>query len=90
MAYFLVGLVFGGVLMEAEVMSWFRIQEMFRFDQHRPEGGTEHEVRDHSILGRMTYVAVRPPAKKPQTAMSDASCLSASPAMACPDVQPPA
>ena len=30
--YFLVGVLFGGVLTEAEVLSWFRIQEMFRFD----------------------------------------------------------
>jgi hypothetical protein len=30
--YFLVGCGFGAVLMEAEVVSWFRIQEMFRFD----------------------------------------------------------
>lgn len=31
-AYFLIGCAFGAVLMEAEVISWFRIQEMFRFD----------------------------------------------------------
>ena len=30
--YFLLGCGFGAVLMEAEVISWFRIQEMFRFD----------------------------------------------------------
>jgi uncharacterized protein len=30
--YFLVGSVFGFILVEAEVVSWFRIQEMFRFD----------------------------------------------------------
>ena len=30
--YFLVGSVFGFVMVEAEVVSWFRIQEMFRFD----------------------------------------------------------
>ena len=30
-AYFLLGSAFGAVLMEAEVISWFRIQEMFRF-----------------------------------------------------------
>ena len=33
--YFLVGGVFGAVLMEAEVISWFRIQEMFRFQSPR-------------------------------------------------------
>ena len=30
--YFLLGGGFGIVLVEAEVVSWFRIQEMFRFD----------------------------------------------------------
>ena len=30
--YFLLGSVFGVVIVEAEVVSWFRIQEMFRFD----------------------------------------------------------
>jgi uncharacterized protein len=30
--YFLLGCGFGAVLMEAEVISWFRIQEMFHFD----------------------------------------------------------
>ena len=30
--YFALGTAFGFVLVEAEVVSWFRIQEMFRFD----------------------------------------------------------
>jgi uncharacterized membrane protein YedE/YeeE len=30
-AYFLVGIVFGIVITKAEAISWFRIQEMFRF-----------------------------------------------------------
>lgn len=30
--YLLLGAVFGGILYEAEAVSWFRIQEMFRFD----------------------------------------------------------
>jgi uncharacterized protein len=30
--YLIIGLVFGFVLMKSEVVSWFRIQEMFRFD----------------------------------------------------------
>jgi uncharacterized membrane protein YedE/YeeE len=30
--YFAVGVAFGGVILEAEVISWFRIQEMFRFE----------------------------------------------------------
>ena len=29
--YFLIGCAFGAVLLESEVISWFRIQEMFRF-----------------------------------------------------------
>lgn len=31
-AYLLLGVYFGVVLMKSEVVSWFRIQEMFRFD----------------------------------------------------------
>ena len=30
--YFLLGSAFGVVIVEAEVVSWFRIQELFRFD----------------------------------------------------------
>jgi len=30
--YFLIGSAFGVIIVEAEVVSWFRIQEMFRFD----------------------------------------------------------
>jgi uncharacterized membrane protein YedE/YeeE len=30
--YFLLGTAFGFVIVEAEVVSWFRIQEMFRFE----------------------------------------------------------
>src|SRR5439155_22968769 len=30
--YFLLGSAFGVVIVEAEVVSWFRIQEMFRFE----------------------------------------------------------
>ena len=30
--FFLLGALFGIVIVEAEVVSWFRIQEMFRFD----------------------------------------------------------
>ena len=31
-AYFVIGGAFGAVLLESEVISWFRIQEMFRFE----------------------------------------------------------
>src|ERR1041384_4384643 len=33
--YFLVGTLFGVVLTKGEVISWFRIQEMFRFQSPR-------------------------------------------------------
>jgi uncharacterized protein len=32
LTYLAIGVVFGFVLMKSEVVSWFRIQEMFRFD----------------------------------------------------------
>jgi uncharacterized membrane protein YedE/YeeE len=32
LVHFLIGIFFGFVLLRAEVISWFRIQEMFRFD----------------------------------------------------------
>jgi uncharacterized membrane protein YedE/YeeE len=46
-AYFLLGCGFGAVLMEAEVISWFRIQEMFRFDAFHMYG----------IIGSAVFVA---------------------------------
>ena len=36
--YFLVGSIFGFVLVKAEVISWFRIQEMFRFQSFHMYG----------------------------------------------------
>lgn len=33
--YFVIGICFGIVLTQAEVLSWFRIQEMFRFQSPR-------------------------------------------------------
>ena len=36
--YFLVGTFFGFVLIKAEVISWFRIQEMFRFQSFHMYG----------------------------------------------------
>jgi uncharacterized protein len=45
--YFLIGSVFGAVLIEAEVISWFRIQEMFRFDAFHMYG----------IIGTAVFVA---------------------------------
>lgn len=37
-AYFLLGSLFGVVLTKAEIVSWFRIQEMFRFDSFHMYG----------------------------------------------------
>jgi len=36
--YFLVGVAFGAVLLASEVISWFRIQEMFRFESFHMYG----------------------------------------------------
>jgi uncharacterized membrane protein YedE/YeeE len=36
--YFVVGLLFGFVLVKAEIVSWFRIQEMFRFQSFHMYG----------------------------------------------------
>lgn len=36
--YLLIGIMFGVVLVKSEVVSWFRIQEMFRFDSFHMYG----------------------------------------------------
>jgi len=36
--YFFLGMAFGAVLVESEVISWFRIQEMFRFESFHMYG----------------------------------------------------
>src|SRR5207244_8793813 len=38
LVYFLLGVVFGLVLTKSEVVSWFRIQEMFRFQSFHMYG----------------------------------------------------
>src|SRR2546422_10114476 len=38
LGYFLLGIVFGVVLTKSEVVSWFRIQEMFRFQSFHMYG----------------------------------------------------
>jgi uncharacterized membrane protein YedE/YeeE len=38
LVYFLLGIAFGIVLTRSEVLSWFRIQEMFRFQSFRMYG----------------------------------------------------
>ena len=45
--YFLLGGVFGAVLVEAEVVSWFRIQEMFHF----------HAFHMYGVLGAAVATA---------------------------------
>jgi uncharacterized membrane protein YedE/YeeE len=50
--YFMLGGAFGFVLIEAEVVSWFRIQEMFRFDSFHMYGiiGTAVLTAGFSLL----------------------------------------
>lgn len=38
LTYLIIGTLFGFVLMKSEVVSWFRIQEMFRFDSFHMYG----------------------------------------------------
>ena len=45
--YFLLGGAFGAILVEAEVVSWFRIQEMFRF----------HAFHMYGIIGAAVVTA---------------------------------
>jgi uncharacterized protein len=47
-SYFLTGLFFGFVLVKAEVISWFRIQEMFRFQS----------IHMYAIIGSALTVAM--------------------------------
>ena len=46
--YFLSGLVFGFVLIKAEIISWFRMQEMFRFQS----------IQMYAIIGSALMVAM--------------------------------
>ena len=46
-AYFALGVLFGMVLMKSEVISWFRIQEMFRFQS----------IHMYGIIGSAIVVA---------------------------------
>jgi uncharacterized membrane protein YedE/YeeE len=50
--YFIVGIVFGFILIKAEVISWFRIQEMFHFQSFHMYGiiGSAIAVGALSIL----------------------------------------
>lgn len=46
--YLLIGTLFGFVLMKSEVVSWFRIQEMFRFDS----------IHMYGIIGLAVFVGL--------------------------------
>ncbi len=46
--YLLTGIFFGFVLTKAEVISWFRIQEMFRF----------HDVHMYGVIGSAILVGI--------------------------------
>ncbi|MCH2450116.1 MAG: YeeE/YedE family protein [Gracilimonas sp.] len=46
--YLIIGTVFGFILVKSEVVSWFRIQEMFRFD----------DIHMHGIIGLAIVVGI--------------------------------
>jgi uncharacterized protein len=52
LAYFLLGIGFGVVLTKSEVLSWFRIQEMFRFQSPRM-----YEIIASAVVVAATSVA---------------------------------
>jgi uncharacterized membrane protein YedE/YeeE len=53
LAYLLLGIAFGVVLTKSEVLSWFRIQEMFRFQSFRMYG-----IIGSAVLTAGTSVAI--------------------------------
>jgi uncharacterized membrane protein YedE/YeeE len=53
--YFVLGGAFGFVLVEAEVVSWFRIQEMFRFESFHMYGIIGMAV----VTAALSLVAIR-------------------------------
>jgi uncharacterized membrane protein YedE/YeeE len=53
--YFVLGGAFGFVLVEAEVVSWFRIQEMFRFESFHMYGIIGTAV----VTAALSLVAIR-------------------------------
>ena len=64
--YFLIGSGFGVIIVEAEVISWFRIQEMFRFDAFHMYGiiGTAVVTASISLL-TIKRLGVRGPDGEP-------------------------
>lgn len=52
-AYLLVGAFFGVILIKSEVVSWFRIQEMFRFDSFHMYGIIGTAVLSSAIVIRL-------------------------------------
>jgi uncharacterized protein len=60
--YFLLGGFFGMVLLEAEAISWFRIQEMFRFDSFQMYGILGTAILTAAMsLGVIKRVGLRAP-----------------------------
>ena len=53
--YFLLGLFFGFILIKAEVVSWFRIQEMFRFQSFHMYG----IIGCALVVGIISYALLR-------------------------------
>ena len=64
--YFLIGGAFGVIIVEAEVVPWFRIQEMFRFDAFHMYGiiGTAVVTASISLL-TIKRLGVRGPDGEP-------------------------
>ena len=64
--YFLLGSAFGAVLFEAEAVSWFRIQEMFRFDAFHMYGIIGSAVLTAFVaLVAIKRLGLRDPSGKP-------------------------
>ncbi|WP_240163983.1 DUF6691 family protein [Spirosoma taeanense] len=55
MKYMLVGIAFGIVFVKAEIISWFRIQEMFRFDSFHMYGVIGSAV----LVGMISIALIR-------------------------------
>ena len=53
--YLLVGLIFGVVFVKAEIISWFRIQEMFRLDSFHMYGAIGSAV----MVGMLSVILIK-------------------------------
>ena len=62
--YILTGLVFGVIMAKSEAISWYRIQEMFRFQSFHMYGiiGTavvSSDVSDNTVVGGIPAKTIR-------------------------------